>query len=60
MMTTLEVCQIAGRAPTIVLDQAPIRSRVVEEAQAEIRRIGGSLAEQATEEVRKHDSLIST
>lgn len=46
MMTTLEICQIAGRAPTIVLNQAPIRSRVVEEAQTEIRRIRGSLAEQ--------------
>jgi len=39
--TTLDVCQLKKRTAVVVLNQAPIRSKVVGEAAADISRVGG-------------------
>jgi len=41
VQTTLELCQLTKRPAFVVLNAAPIRSRVVEEAQSQIERDGG-------------------
>jgi len=41
---SLDLCALAGRPALVVLNAAPIRSRVVEEAAAAVAKIGGTLA----------------
>jgi chromosome partitioning protein len=41
---TLDVCVLKKRAAVVVLNAAPIRSRVIEEAAAEVARAGGMVS----------------
>ncbi len=41
---TLDLCQLAKRPSVVVLNAAPIRSRVVEEAAEAVRKLGGKVA----------------
>lgn len=43
--TTLEICTLANQLPLVVINAAPIRSRVVAEARAEIERLGGVVSD---------------
>jgi chromosome partitioning protein len=42
---TLDLCLLARRPAVVVLNAAPIRSKVVEEAAAAVRKLGGDVAE---------------
>jgi chromosome partitioning protein len=42
---TLDLCQLARRPAVVVLNAAPIRSKVVEEAAAAVRKLGGEVAD---------------
>jgi chromosome partitioning protein len=41
---TLDLCQLAKRPAMVVLNAAPVRSRVVDEAEAAVRKLGGEVA----------------
>jgi chromosome partitioning protein len=41
---TLDLCQLAKRPAVVVLNAAPVRSRVVDEANAAVRKLGGKVA----------------
>ena len=43
--TTLDICRLAGRTPIVVLNLAPLRSRVVDDAAGEIGRAGGAVCD---------------
>jgi chromosome partitioning protein len=42
---TLDLCALAKRPAVVVLNAAPVRSRVVDEAGAAVRKLGGEVAE---------------
>lgn len=42
---TLDLAKLARRPAVVVLNAAPVRSRVVDEAAAAVRKLGGSVAE---------------
>lgn len=46
LQATLEICDLARRRPLVVVNAAPVRSRVVAEAEAEIARLGAAVAAQ--------------
>jgi chromosome partitioning protein len=41
---TLDLCQLAKRPALVVLSAAPVRSRIVDEAGAAVRKLGGTVA----------------
>lgn len=42
---TLEICKQVGRTGIVVLNMAPVRSRAIEEAKQELRRLGATVSE---------------
>jgi chromosome partitioning protein len=44
IQTTLDLCQLTKRQAWVVLNAAPIRSRVVDEAKSQIERTGGNVS----------------